>query len=93
MRASRVRLEENYEIRMIVTVDSKTAERSETRAIDILGAAQTILADDPKVSAASTPPSISWCYVSGYEMSTTLISEGEARTQIEADIAVKARNA
>ena len=93
MRATRVRLEENYEIRCMVSVDSKTTERAETRAMEILGIIITALADDPKLSTAATPPSIQWSYVSGYEMSSTLISEGTARTLIEADIAVTARNA
>ena len=93
MRASRVRMDEEYEVRLFVSIDSKTAERAETRAVDLLGEVSTILADDPKLLAASVPPAILWSYLSGYEMSTSFVSEGEARTLIEAEITVRARNA
>ena len=92
MRATRVRLEEDYTIRVLVSVDSKTAERAETRAVEILNVLTAAVADDPKLLTAATPPAIVAAYVSGFEMSTSLVSEGEARTLIEADLAVKARN-
>ncbi len=94
MRSARVRTEESYSVRLFVLVDStKGHEATEVRALEILGEVQDLLTGDPKLATAEDPPGILWATFGGFTLSTSIVAEGTHRTIIEADVAVRARNA
>ena len=93
MRAAKVRTEEDYTLKVLLSVDGNASQEvTETRALVLLGALEDLLAGDPKLSAASTPPGILWATPSGFTLSSSLVAEKTHRTLIEADVAVRARN-
>lgn len=93
MRPGKVRTQEEYTVRVLISVDSNKGQAAtETRALEIMAALENALATDPKLSAASTPPGILWATFAGFTLSTSLVAEREYRSLIEADVEVTARN-
>jgi len=93
MRSGKARTEEDYSIAAFLLVDSKKGQAAcETRLYVLLGILEDLLATDPKLSGATVPPGILFATFGGYTLSTSIISEGEHRSMIEAEIFVKARN-
>jgi len=93
MRATRVRTEENYTLSTIILVDSKKGQAAcETRAFELLGAIEDLLATDPKLATATVDPGILFLTVGAFLMSTSVVSEGVHRTLVDVELLVKARN-
>lgn len=93
MRAGKVRTMEDYTLRVVVLVDSKGGVMAaETRALELIGVLEDALALDPKLTGAAEAPGILFATFGGYTLSSSLVSEGEARSMAEVDIMVKARN-
>ena len=85
------RREENYLVRVMVDVQHVASGRSaDARALEVLGAIETLLADDPKLAGATTPPPIVSAYLERWNLQSSVTSDAW-RTLIEVEIRVKAR--
>ena len=85
------RREENYLVRVLVDVQHVGSGRSaDARALEILGSIESLLADDPKLSGATTPPGIVSAYLERWNLQSTVTTDAW-RTFIELEIRVKAR--
>ena len=85
------RREENYLVRVLVDVQHVASGRSaDARALEILGSIESLLADDPKLAGASTPPAIVSAYLERWNLQSTVTTDAW-RTFVELEIRVKAR--
>ena len=85
------RREENYLVRVFVDVQHVASGRSaDAKALEVLGSIETLLADDPKLAGASTPPAIVSAYLERWNLQSTVTSDAW-RSLIELEIRVKAR--